>query len=149
VHTEEPLYEGKAKKVYATDDPEVLLHRYKDDATAYNAQKRGSIAGKGRANAMMSAAIFQYLEGHGVPTHFIEMEGDDAIKTKSLRMLSVEVIVRNVAAGSLARLIGYEEGTELKSPVVELCLKDDDLGDPLLNHYHLRELGFAQENIDS
>ena len=145
---EELLYEGKAKKVYITDEEGVLLHRYKDDATAFDGKKRGTIGGKGRTNATMSAAVFEYLETQGVPTHFVERADDESIKTKRLEMLPVEVVVRNVAAGSLARRIGYEEGTPLKAPIVELYLKDDDLGDPLLNRHHFRELGVADEDLN-
>ncbi|MDQ4063625.1 MAG: phosphoribosylaminoimidazolesuccinocarboxamide synthase [Actinomycetota bacterium] len=145
--SEELLYEGKAKKVFTTDDGSVLLHRYKDDATAYNAKKRGSWEGKGRTNATMSAAVFAYLESQGVPTHFVEQVDDVSIKTKRLEMLPVEVVVRNVAAGSLSRLLGFEEGRKLKAPIVELCYKDDDLDDPLLNWYHFRELGVADEDL--
>jgi|SRR5918998_5400766 phosphoribosylaminoimidazole-succinocarboxamide synthase len=144
---EELLHEGKAKKVFTTDEEGVLVHRYKDDATAFNAQKRGSWEGKGRTNATMSAAIFKYLESRGVPTHFIEQIDDVSIKTNRLDMLPVEVIVRNIAAGSLAKRIGYEEGTPLKNTIVELCLKDDDLGDPMLNWYHFRELGVADNDL--
>ena len=142
------MYEGKAKKVYVTDEEGVLLHRYKDDATAFDGKKRGTIGGKGRTNATMSAAVFEYLETQGVPTHFVERADEESIKTKRLEMLPVEIVVRNVAAGSLARRIGYEEGTPLKAPIVELYLKDDDLGDPLLNRHHFRELGVADEDLD-
>jgi phosphoribosylaminoimidazole-succinocarboxamide synthase len=145
---EQLLYEGKAKKVFATDDEGVLLHRYKDDATAFDGRKRGQIGGKGRTNATMSAAIFAYLEASGVPTHFIAQVDDETIKTKKLEMLPVEVVVRNIAAGSLAKRIGYEEGTPLKAPIVELYLKNDELGDPLLNRYHFRELGVVDEDLD-
>ena len=145
--TEEMLYEGKAKRVFATDDEGVLLHRYKDDATAFNAKKRGSWEGKGKTNATMSAALFEYLETQGVPTHFVEQVDDESITTKKLEMLPVEVIVRNIAAGSLARLLGFEEGRKLKAPIVELCYKDDDLDDPMLNWYHFRELGVADEEL--
>jgi phosphoribosylaminoimidazole-succinocarboxamide synthase len=141
------LYEGKAKRVFATDDEGVLLHRYKDDATAFNAKKRGSWEGKGKTNATMSAALFEYLETQGVPTHFVEQVDDESITTKKLEMLPVEVIVRNIAAGSLARLLGFEEGRKLKAPIVELCYKDDDLDDPMLNWYHFRELGVADEDL--
>src|SRR5215210_8899818 len=141
------LYEGKAKKVFAMDEEGMLLHRYKDDATAFNAKKRGSWEGKGRTNATMSAALFKYLETRGVPTHFVEQVDDTTIKTKRLEMLPVEVIVRNIAAGSLARLLGFEEGRKLKAPIVELCYKDDDLDDPMLNWYHFRELGVADEDL--
>lgn len=144
---DEMLYEGKAKQVFATEDSQVLFHRYKDDATAYNAEKRGSWEGKGRTNAMMSAAIFKYLEEHGVPTHFLRQEDETSITTKNLRMLPVEVVVRNVAAGSLSRLIGIEEGTPLSAPIVELCLKSDELGDPMLTHAHFRELGVPEEDL--
>jgi phosphoribosylaminoimidazole-succinocarboxamide synthase len=146
--SEEMLYEGKAKKVFTTDDEGELLHRYKDDATAFNAQKRGSWEGKGRTNATMSAALFEYLESRGVPTHFVEQVDDTTIRTKRLEMLPVEIVVRNVAAGSLSRLLGFEEGRKLKAPIVELCYKDDDLGDPLLNWYHFRELGVADEDLE-
>src|SRR5918999_2665223 len=141
--TEELLYEGKAKKVYATGEEGVLVHRYKDDATAFDGKKRGSWRDKGRTNATMSAAIFAYLEQSGVPTHFVDQIDDTTIKTRELDMLPVEVIVRNVAAGSLAKRIGYEEGTPLKAPIIELCYKSDPLGDPLLNWYHFRELGVS------
>jgi phosphoribosylaminoimidazole-succinocarboxamide synthase len=141
------LYEGKAKRIFATDDEGILLHRYKDDATAFNAKKRGSWEGKGKTNATMSAALFEYLETQGVPTHFVEQVDDESITTKKLEMLPVEVIVRNIAAGSLARLLGFEEGRKLRSPIVELCYKDDDLDDPMLNWYHFRELGVADEDL--
>lgn len=142
------LYEGKAKRVFATDDGAVLLHRYKDDATAYNAQKRGSWKDKGKTNATMSAAMFAYLEANGVPSHFIEQVDETTIKTKKLTMLPVEVVVRNLAAGSLSRLLGFEEGRRLKAPIVELCYKNDALGDPLLNWHHFRELGVPDEDLE-
>jgi phosphoribosylaminoimidazole-succinocarboxamide synthase len=123
------------------------LHRYKDDATAFNAKKRGSWEGKGKTNATMSAALFEYLETQGVPTHFVEQVDDESITTMKLEMLPVEVIVRNIAAGSLARLLGFEEGRKLKAPILELCYKDDDLDDPMLNWYHFRELGVADEDL--
>ena len=146
--TEELLYEGKAKKVYATGEEGVLVHRYKDDATAFDGRKRGSWKDKGRTNATMSATIFTYLEANGVPTHFVEQVDETSIKTRRLKMLPVEVIVRNVAAGSLAKRIGYEEGTKLKAPIIELCLKSDELGDPMLNWYHFRELGVSDEDLE-
>jgi phosphoribosylaminoimidazole-succinocarboxamide synthase len=146
--TEELFYEGKAKKVYATGEEGVLVHRYKDDATAFDGQKRGSWKDKAKTNATMSATIFTYLEANGVPTHFIEQVDETSIKTKKLEMIPVEVIVRNVAAGSLAKRIGYEEGTELKAPIIELCYKNDELGDPMLNWYHFRELGVPDEDLE-
>lgn len=142
------LYEGKAKRVFATDDEAVLLHRYKDDATAYNAQKRGSWKDKGKTNATMSAAMFTFLEANGVPSHFLEQTDETTIKTKKLTMLPVEVVVRNLAAGSLSRLLGFEEGRRLKAPIVELCYKNDALGDPLLNWHHFRELGVSDEDLE-
>ena len=145
--SESLVYEGKAKKIFTTDEEGVLLHRYKDDATAFNAQKRGSWVGKGRTNATMSAALFKFLESRKVTTHFIEQVDDETIKTKKLQMLPVEIIVRNVAAGSLAKRLGYEEGTPLKNTIVELCYKNDELGDPMLNWYHFRELGLTDEDL--
>lgn len=142
------LYEGKAKKVFETDEPNVLLHEYKDDATAFNAKKRGSWEGKGKTNATMSAALFAYLEQNGVPTHFVEQVDDTSIKTKKLEMLPVEIVVRNVAAGSISRLLGFEEGRKFKAPIIELCYKDDDLDDPLVNWHHLREIGVSDEDIE-
>jgi phosphoribosylaminoimidazole-succinocarboxamide synthase len=141
------IYEGKAKKVYTTDEEGVLLHRYKDEATAFDGKKRGSWRDKGKTNAAMSAALFAYLEEHGVPTHFIEQTDERTIKTRKLEMLPVEVIVRNVAAGSLAKRLGYEEARKLKAPIVELCYKSDELGDPMLNWYHFRELGLSDEEL--
>ena len=145
---EELLYEGKAKKVFIIDEEGLLLHRYKDDATAFNAQKRGSWRDKGKTNATMSATIFAYLEERGIRTHFIEQVDETIIKTKRLTMLPVEIVVRNVAAGSLSRLLGFEEGRKLKAPIVELFYKDDALGDPMLNWYHLRELGVSDEDLE-
>ena len=144
---EELLYEGKAKKVFIIDEEGLLLHRYKDDATAFNAQKRGSWRDKGKTNATVSATIFAYLEERGIRTHFIEQVDETIIKTKRLTMLPVEIVVRNVAAGSLSRLLGFEEGRKLKAPIVELFYKDDALGDPMLNWYHLRELGVSDEDL--
>jgi phosphoribosylaminoimidazole-succinocarboxamide synthase len=145
--SEELLYEGKAKKVFIIDEEGLLLHRYKDDATAFNAQKRGSWRDKGKTNATMSATIFAYLEERGIRTHFIEQVDETIIKTKRLTMLPVEIVVRNVAAGSLSRLLGFEEGRKLKAPIVELFYKDDVLGDPMLNWYHFRELGVSDEDL--
>ena len=146
--SEELLYEGKAKKVFVIDEEGVLLHRYKDEATAFNAQKRGSWKDKGKTNATMSATIFAYLEERGIRTHFIEQVDETIIKTKRLTMLPVEIVVRNVAAGSLSRLLGFEEGRKLKAPIVELFYKDDALGDPMLNWYHFRELGVSDEDLE-
>lgn len=146
--TETLLYEGKAKKVFTTDEADVLVHRYKDDATAFNAKKRGSWEGKGRTNATMSAALFAYLETNGVPTHFVEQVDETSIKTRKLTMLPVEIVVRNLATGSIKRLLGFEEGRRFKAPIVELCYKDDDLDDPLVNWHHLREIGVSDEDLE-
>ena len=144
---EELLYEGKAKKVFATDEDGVLVHRYKDDATAFNAQKRGSWKDKGRTNATMSAAIFAYLEANGLPTHFVEQVDETAIKTQRLEC-SRRDRVRNVAAGSLRNASRLRGGPKLRAPIVELCYKDDELGDPMLNWYHFRELGVSDEDLE-
>src|SRR5215208_5101973 len=118
--------------------------------TATRTKRRRSThrsAVRGRTSATMSAAIFAYLETHGVPTHFVEQVDDMTIKTRKLDMLPVEIVVRNVAAGSLTRLLGFEEGRKLKAPIVELCYKDDELGDPLLNWYHFKELGLKVNEV--
>lgn len=135
------LYEGKAKIVYATSDPEIVIQHFKDSATAFNAQKVGTISGKGEANARITTHLFSLLEKSGVPTQMIGFREPVDLLTKKLDMLPVEVVVRNVAAGSLAERIGYEEGTVLKSPIVEFYYKDDALGDPLLTSDHIAELG--------
>jgi phosphoribosylaminoimidazole-succinocarboxamide synthase len=142
------LYEGKAKQVFTTEDPDIVLHRFKDDATAFNAEKRGSWRDKGRTNAAITTALFGYLETCGIATHFIEQVDETTIKTRRLEMLPVEVVTRNVAAGSLAKRIGYEEGTTLRSTVVELYYKSDALGDPLLNWHHFRELSVSDEDLE-
>lgn len=139
----ERLHEGKAKVVYATDRPDAYLLEFKDDATAFNAQKRGTIRDKGPVNRDVSALLFRHLEAEGVPTHYLESVGERGMLVRRLRMLPVEVVVRNVAAGSLASRLGLAEGTPLRRPVVELYLKDDALGDPMVNAYHLEALGLA------
>ena len=132
----ELLYEGKAKKVYATENPDYCIVSYKDDATAFNGLKKGTIVGKGVVNNRMSNFMFQLLEKHGIKTHFVEE-------------LSDRVIVRNKAAGSLSKRLGLEEGTPMRVPVLEFCYKNDDLGDPMVNNYHILAAGFAtQEEID-
>lgn len=141
----ELLYEGKAKKVFVTDDKETYLIEYKDDATAFNAQKRGTIADKGVVNNKMTAMIFSMLEAGGVPTHFIRLLNDREQLVKAVRIIPLEVIVRNIAAGSMAARLGLEEGTALKKTVFEICFKDDALGDPLINDDHAVAIGLAQE----
>lgn len=128
----EKLYEGKAKILYATEDPEILLTRYKDDATAFNAQKRGSIAGKGEINCKISTYLFGLLEGKGIPTHFIDCPSANEMRVKRVKILPLEVVVRNIAAGSLCKQTGLAQGTVIKQPLVEFYYKNDELGDPLL-----------------
>ena len=146
----ELLYEGKAKKVFATDDPELLLVSYKDDATAFNGLKKGTIAGKGVINNKMSNALMQYLEKKGVPTHYVEEINDRDTLVKKVQIVPLEVIIRNIAAGSFSKHYGVEEGTLLKAPTIEFSYKNDELGDPLINDYHALALGLAtQEEIDT
>ena len=139
----EQLYEGKAKKVFATDDPEVVIVSYKDDATAFNGLKKGSIAGKGVINNRMSNMLMQMLEKKGVPTHFIKELSERDTAVKKVKIVALEVIVRNVSAGSFAKRYGVEEGIQFKEPTVEFSYKNDDLGDPLLNDDHAVALGIA------
>lgn len=143
------LYEGKAKKVYNTEDPEVYIVSYKDDATAFNGLKKGTIVGKGVVNNQMSNFMFRLLEKKGVPTHYIEELNERETAVKKVTIVPLEVIVRNKAAGSLAKRLGLAEGTELKCPVLEFSYKDDDLGDPMVNDYHILAMGLAtREEID-
>ncbi len=142
----EALYEGKAKIVYATDDPSLVIQHFKDSATAFNAEKVGTISGKGEANAMISRHLFEMLETKGIPTQYVGFQPPTDLITRKLDMLPVEVVVRNVAAGSLSKRIGYPEGKPLKSTLVEFYLKDDDLGDPLLTIDHIRELDLITDS---
>ena len=139
----EKLYEGKAKIVYATDRPGVVVQYFKDDATAFNALKKGTILGKGVVNNRMSAALFQRLGRAGVPTHYLGTRSDREMVCRRLDIIKIETIVRNVVAGSLAKRTGLEEGTPVKQPIVELYYKSDPLGDPMLNDDHVRMLGLA------
>ena len=141
----EQLYEGKAKRVYATDDPKLYIVEYKDDATAFNGEKRGTIAGKGVVNNRMSNILFQMLESQGVETHFVRELSDRETLVKAVRIVPLEIIVRNVAAGSFSKRYGVEEGRELKCPTLEFSLKDDALNDPLINDSHILALGVAAE----
>ncbi len=141
----EMLYEGKAKKVFATDDPAVVLVAYKDDATAFNGLKKGTIAGKGVINNRMTNFLMKMLEKNGIPTHFIEEISDRETLVKKVTIVPLEVIVRNVAAGSLSKRLGLEEGTPLRRTVLEYCYKDDALGDPMVNEYHIAAMGWADE----
>ncbi|MBQ1342546.1 MAG: phosphoribosylaminoimidazolesuccinocarboxamide synthase [Firmicutes bacterium] len=146
----EQLYEGKAKKVFATDDPQLLIVEYKDDATAFNGQKKGTIQGKGVINNQMSNIIMQYLAGHGVPTHFVEELSPRETLVKKVEIVPLEVIVRNISAGSFAQRYGVEEGIVFDSPTLEFSYKNDDLGDPLINSYHALALKLATaEEVDT
>ena len=143
------LYEGKAKKVYTTEDPDVLIVDYKDDATAFNGEKKGTIVGKGVVNNRMTNHIFQLLEKEGVPTHFIEELSDRETAVKKVEIVPLEVIVRNVAAGSFSKKLGIEEGTRLLAPTLEFSYKNDELGDPMINDYYAIAIGAAtREEID-
>ena len=137
------LYEGKAKKVFATGDPELLIVSYKDDATAFNGLKKGTIAGKGVINNKMSNLLMQYLERRGVPTHFVKELSDRDTLVKKVQIVPLEVIVRNIAAGSFSKRYGVEEGVVFDAPTVEFSYKNDALGDPLLNTSHALALKLA------
>ena len=126
------LYEGKAKILYPTDDPDILLTHFKDDATAFNAQKRGSIVGKGEMNCAISTHLFQLLEAKGIPTHWIDSPAPTEMRVRAVKIVPIEVVVRNIAAGSLCRETGLALGTVLKQPLVEFYYKNDSLGDPML-----------------
>ncbi len=129
---QEKLYEGKAKILYTTDDPHILLTVYKDDATAFNAQKKGQIAGKGIVNCQITAALYEWLESEGIATHYLDSPASNQMRVKSVTIVPVEVVVRNIAAGSLCRETGLPEGKLLGNPLVEFYYKSDELGDPLL-----------------
>lgn len=145
----EQLYEGKAKKVFATDDPNLVIVSYKDDATAFNGEKKGTIAGKGAINNVMSNHMFQLLEQQGVPTHFVEQLSDRETVVKKVSIVPLEVIVRNISAGSFAKRYGVKEGIVFDEPTFELSYKNDDLGDPLMNDYHAIALKLAtREEIE-
>ena len=139
----EMLYEGKAKKVYKTSKEKKYIVEYKDDATAFNGLKKGTISHKGVINNKMSALLFKLLEDMGIPTHFEAMLSEREMLVKAVKILPLEVIVRNVAAGSLAKRLGLEEGVIMKETVLELCYKNDELGDPMVNDYHILAMGFA------
>ncbi len=143
VQTREKLYEGKAKIVYATDRPDLIVQYFKDDATAFNALKRGTIVGKGVVNNRVSARLFQLLGRRGVPTHYVATLSEREMLCRRLQIVKIEVIVRNVVAGSLAKRTGLEEGVRVAPPVVELYYKSDPLGDPMINDDHVRMLRLA------
>ncbi|MBR4241559.1 MAG: phosphoribosylaminoimidazolesuccinocarboxamide synthase [Eubacterium sp.] len=139
----EMLYEGKAKQVFATDDPEVLLVHYKDDATAFNGLKKGTISGKGAINNRVTNFMMQVLEKEGVPTHFVEELNDRDTLVKKVSIVPLEVIIRNISAGSFAKHYGVEEGIVFDEPTIEFSYKNDELGDPLINEYHALALKLA------
>lgn len=144
------MYEGKAKKVFATSDPDIVLVSYKDDATAFNGLKKGQIAGKGVVNNRVTNFLMQMLEKEGVPTHYVEELSPTDTLVKRVSIVPLEVIVRNIAAGSLAKRIGVPEGTPMKSTVLEFSYKDDALGDPMVNDYHIYAMEWAtKEELDT
>lgn len=145
----EQLYEGKAKKVFLTDDPDLLIVDYKDDATAFNGLKKGTITGKGAINNRMTNFLLQKVEAAGVPTHYVEEISDRETVVKKVEIVPLEVIVRNISAGSFAKKLGLEEGIVLKTPTIEFSYKDDALGDPFINDYYALALGVAtREEMD-
>ena len=139
----EQLYEGKAKKVFATDDPSIVIVSYKDDATAFNGIKKGTIQGKGVINNRMTNLVFQRFEAAGIPTHFIEELNDRETVVRKVQIVPLEVIIRNISAGSFAKRYGVEEGIVFKEPTIEFSYKNDDLHDPLINTYHALALELA------
>ncbi|MCD7797296.1 MAG: phosphoribosylaminoimidazolesuccinocarboxamide synthase [Clostridiales bacterium] len=146
----EQLYEGKAKKVWATENPDIVIVDYKDDATAFNGLKKGTIAGKGVVNNKMSNYLMRILEKKGIPTHFIEELSDRETAVKKVTIIPLEVIIRNRAAGSICKRLGLEEGMDFVCPSIEFSYKDDELGDPLINGYHAVSCGFTtQEEVDT
>ena len=139
------IYEGKAKIVYNTDDPDLVIQYFKDDATAFNAAKKGTVANKGIMNNKISTRVFEFLANEGIPTHFEKQLSDREMLVKRVEIVPVEVIIRNRAAGSLCRMLGLEEGMKLESTVLEFCYKRDDLNDPLINETHIQALNLASE----
>ena len=139
----EQLYEGKAKKVFATDDPDLVIVSYKDDATAFNGLKKGTIVGKGVVNNKVTNHLMQLLEQEGVPTHFVEELSDRDTVVKHVSIVPLEVIIRNISAGSFAKRFGVEEGIVFDEPTIEFSYKNDELGDPLMNAYHALALKLA------
>ena len=139
----EMLYDGKAKQIFATDDPKLAIIHYKDNTSAYNGLKTGMIEGKGIINNRVSNHLMKMLERHGIESHVVEQLSDRETLVRRVEIIPVELVVRNIAAGSLAKRIGYPEGTRLASTVVELCYKNEDLGDPMINHTHVYAMGLA------
>ncbi|MEK6790717.1 MAG: phosphoribosylaminoimidazolesuccinocarboxamide synthase [Deltaproteobacteria bacterium] len=139
----EKLYEGKAKILYTTEDENLLIQYFKDEATAFDGKKKGIIENKGILNNKISSYLFRRLEGQGIKTHFVDMPGEREMLVKKLRIIPIEVVVRNVVAGSLAKRMGLEEGTPLKETIIEFYYKSDPLGDPMINAYHIKVFGLA------
>lgn len=145
----EQMYEGKAKKVYATDDKNLCIVSYKDDATAFNGEKKGTIMGKGVINNRVTNHLMKLLEKNGIPTHLVEELNDRETLVKRVSIVPLEVIVRNIAAGSLAKRLGLPEGTKMSKTVLEFCYKDDALGDPMVNEYHILAMNYCtKEELD-
>ena len=146
----EQMYEGKAKKVFATNDPNLVIVDYKDDATAFNGEKKGTIHNKGIINNKVTNHLMKLLEKEGIPTHFVEEISDRETIVKKVSIVPLEVIVRNITAGSLAKRLGLDEGIKLSQTVLEYCYKDDDLGDPMLNEYHIMAMQWCtKEELDT
>lgn len=146
----ELLYEGKAKKIFATEDPGIVCMTYKDEATAFDGAKKGIIANKGIVNNRVSCLLFQLLEKEGIPTHLVEQVDDRNVLVRRMNMIPLEVVARNVIAGSLAKRLGQEEGLPLATPILELYYKDDDLHDPMVNEYHAQAMGWAtREQVEA
>ncbi|MDE4542454.1 phosphoribosylaminoimidazolesuccinocarboxamide synthase [Thermoanaerobacterium sp. R66] len=144
------LYEGKAKKVYKTTDEDYYIIEYKDDATAFNGIKKGTIQNKGVLNNEISAILFELLEKEGIPTHFVKKLSDREMLVKSVEIYPIEVLIRNYAAGSISKRLGIEEGTKLKRTVLEFCYKNDELGDPFINEYHIEAMELAtKEEVET
>lgn len=139
----QPIYEGKAKRLWETTDPHTLRMEFKNDATAFNGEKKASFENKGRLNNEISTLIYEYLEKSGIPTHFVQRIDETNVEVKRVEIVMVEVIVRNVAAGSFCKRTGFEEGKAFSQPIIEFSYKSDELGDPLINDDYIREMGLA------
>ena len=142
----EKLYEGKAKIIHATDDTDLIIQYFKDDATAFDGKKKGLIESKGIVNNKISEVLFKYLEENGIPTHFVKRLSDREMLNKKLDIILVEVVARNIIAGSLSKRLGKDEGEPLKNPIIEYYYKDDALGDPMINMDHIRVLDLATDD---
>lgn len=139
----QPIYEGKAKRLWTTEDPHTLRMEFKNDATAFNGEKKASFEDKGRLNNSISTLIYQYLEKVGVPTHFVRKIDETNVEVRKVEIVMVEVIIRNVSAGSFSKRTGMEEGKQFSQPIIEFSYKSDELGDPLINDDYIREMGLA------